>query len=98
MRLGRDKQIRRVNKQIARRFPSRRPISKRHAPGPSDCLKPVPELRGAVSPLAFESRVGADINARQLGAVLLSKGEGHFESVLGIRTRVEVDNDVSIRV
>jgi len=58
MRLRRDKQIRGVHKQIARRFPGRHAVSERHAPSPSDCLKPVPDLRGPVSPFALESPRG----------------------------------------
>jgi hypothetical protein len=96
MRLRRDKQIRRMNKQIAHRFSRRRAVSERYAPSPSDRLKSVTDLRGPVSPVAFESRVGADIDAGQLGAVLLSQDSRHFESVLKVRTRIEVDDDVLV--
>jgi hypothetical protein len=39
-----------------------------------------------------------NIDARQLGAVLLSQGSRHFKSVLSIGTRIEVDDDVFIGV
>ena len=66
-------------------------------PSPSDRLKSVADLRGPVSPVAFESRVGADIDARQLCAVLVSHGSRHFKPVPRTATRIEVDDDIYVK-
>jgi hypothetical protein len=96
MRLRRDKQIRGMDKQVARRFLGRHAVSERDAPRPRDRLKTVTDFRGAISPFTFECRIGTNIDTRQLGGVSLSQGRRHFEPVLDVRTRIEVDDDVFI--